>query len=622
MKETGVVKLGKELLARMPEGSRVEEKENGVTLTAFLDIGIKGVGLTVDCTDKTVKIKGTREYKYPVKEKESEQFLSDMQKRYANCSIFASGQTLSFSRFFSYSSEEEAIKIFSETLGIMKEAVAQFEDECVNFAEKFQALPQEEYDPGKAVKKLEVDDGYHAAAVTEKGMEEYVNQHREYTKQMFRELAGIIGGDMDGNEVIKQEEDGKVIRCIMYPEDAEMLVSVSVNAKPDVGAMYVAYINGNYQDLQCGYKEKNETFTVKQYVFPDEYSPDDAKEALKQCREAMDACVHEFESNLKKRESVDFASSLQHVLEKETAGIEEREKAVAAREADMARRDAEMTLKERDLNARIEALEKEKKEIEIKAEKEQERIQAKEQEIQERVKECNEAEAKNLMRIQQLANQVAVLQNRQSAANGMDEKTEEEIKKLESKVRQLNMQKQQVIARTNEQLENKEAKIRKLSDIITEKETEIKKLETTQNDIIQSKVNEEMKKTKERIQELEETLSSFGHILTPEELKDYFLSLNGDDMEIRETHSADSNFLIYNDVSLEVRIRFGSLNFVDVSKVAVLKDAQLKKINTKFGDIKFFQKDDRIVARAYFPQNASAPEVDGLIDRISDNFAK
>ena len=39
----------------------IQEKENSISITADMDIGIKGMNVIVECSASTVKIKGSRE---------------------------------------------------------------------------------------------------------------------------------------------------------------------------------------------------------------------------------------------------------------------------------------------------------------------------------------------------------------------------------------------------------------------------------------------------------------------------------------------------------------------------------------------------------------------------------
>ena len=84
----------------------------------------------------------------------------------------------------------------------------------------------------------------------------------------------------------------------------------------------------------------------------------------------------------------------------------------------------------------------------------------------------------------------------------------------------------------------------------------------------------------------------------------------------------NAEVVAYNDGALEIRIRIGDMNYVDVSREASLKDQVLRVLNSKHGDVKFFSKDNKIIARAYFKKNASTADVDDLIATLSSNFNK
>ena len=71
------------------------------------------------------------------------------------------------------------------------------------------------------------------------------------------------------------------------------------------------------------------------------------------------------------------------------------------------------------------------------------------------------------------------------------------------------------------------------------------------------------------------------------------------------------------------RLKLGfDVNYIDVSRTATLKDQMLCKLNSKHAAIKFFSKDTKIVARAYFKKNATAEEVDDLTETLASYFTK
>ena len=65
---------------------------------------------------------------------------------------------------------------------------------------------------------------------------------------------------------------------------------------------------------------------------------------------------------------------------------------------------------------------------------------------------------------------------------------------------------------------------------------------------------------------MESQLKEIGHILTPEDLIEYLEQY--DDMEIKKFHAPNAEVVAYNDGALEIRIRIGDMNYVDVSREA------------------------------------------------------
>ena len=585
----------------------IQEKENSISITADMDIGIKGMNVIVECSASTVKIKGSRDYAYPIAEAAADKFQQEISKKYSGCSIYTSGQTLSFSKFFAYQAIAEAEKETKKALEIMQDAVLTFEDECVNFLEKESGIQkEEEYNPEENVDIVHVDNTFHAVSTTEQDNTAYSNEHQSFAETVFAGLEKY--GKRDGNEIIgENKETGDIIRCVLFTMDAEILVSVSKTVPNDIGAMYVAYIRANYPELLSAYDADKELFTIRMYSSPDKFAPEETEEYLELCKKAMASCV-------------DFASNVQQILAEQTETVAEREKNVTKRELEMAKREKEMLERESELKSQLDAMEQEKASMQKEIEEERARIQQHEAEMQEKIKSYEERNTKDIMNIQQLANQVAALQNRQSTVGNGNDEAEEEIFRLKSKVGQLISQKIALEKKLTEKITTKESKIRQLSDVITEKDSEIRKIESTIDDRVQSRVSEESKKRQEYIAGLEKKMTKIGHILTPDDMLEYMKEFS--DCEPTKRHASTAEFVVYKDGALDIRIRFGEINYVDVSREAVLKDQILRKLNTKYPDFKFSSKDNRITARGYFKKNAKPEEVDELIESLAANFTK
>lgn len=621
MAEKYLLGLAEEIKKLIPGNVDVHEDDDRVNILAEMDIGIKGVKVNIECTSSTVKVKGARAYKYPIEDASADKFQQEMIEKHPGYAIYASGQLLSFSKFFSYQSLEEALNTIRAALDTLRDAVVVFENDCVNFLEKNVEQSNEEYNPEDNVKIVNVDNSYHAVSTTEQDNKDYEKEHEDFAKKVFKNVAKKINGTINGNEVVAfNKETGTTLRCVLFPLDAEILVSASISASKDVGAMYSAYINANYSDLINAYDAEKEMFTVRTYSIPDKYSPDDTEELLTLCKTAITDCVNEYKHTLEKKDSADFAADIQQVLAEQTEQIAERENAITAREDAMRERESELEAREADLKKQLQELAAEKEELERTANAERERIKEYEAEMQKKIKDYEERNVKDILNIQQLANQVASLQSRQSSIGKVDDDAVEEIRRMESKVRQLTAQKIALEKKLTEKIKNKDSKISALSDVIGKKDSEIKKIKTNIEDMVQSQVSDEVKKNSAHIEDLEKQLAEVGHILTPEDIISYYEQYS--DIEAKKFHAPNAEFVVYNDASLEVRIKIGETNYVDVSKEAALKDQILRRLNTKYVDTKFFSKDSRIIARSYFKKNATPEEVDDIIAVLSKNFEK
>lgn len=248
MAEKFLLEMAETIKASIPGNNiQIEDQGNKAVISGDMECGIKGINVSIECSTSTIKIKGAREYKYPITEASKDIFQQEMIKKYnGDYNIYASGQMLAFSKFFSYQTSNEAINITKNAIAAMQDMVEEFENKCVNFMEKTEddSSENEEYNPEANVNIVNVDNNYHAVSMTEQDNQAYDDEHKSFSEEIFDKLVTSIGGRRVGNEVtVSDEESGKITRCVLFPLDAEILVSVSTNVSHDIGAMYASFIN-------------------------------------------------------------------------------------------------------------------------------------------------------------------------------------------------------------------------------------------------------------------------------------------------------------------------------------------------------------------------------------------
>lgn len=624
-----IKEIGEAIKKLLPE-AEFKENEKSASVCADLDVGIKGVSIQIDYSDTIVKVNGTREYTYPINEKEVERFQDDILEKYGDYTIYVTGQILNINKFFAYQDREEAVKSIAAALDAIKDAVLMFEDKCVDFHEEnTEKTEEKEYDPEENIDIVDVDNSFHAVPTTSQDNLAYMEEHKTFARKALGMLAqelGLKGNIVACNDICKISKTGTTTRCSLSEDGQEIQISVSIKVAEDVGAMYASYLSANYAELMSSYDADNGLFIVRGYSYPDPYAPNEPLELMKLCQSAIDACVKEYKQTLTKKDSTDFASDVQQILSEQTAAIEEREKEISEKEEELKAAFAKVQEKERVLQQKAADFEKEKETLKTEIQAERDRIQEREREMKEEIQKYEERNTGDILKIQKLANQVASLQNRQKTF-GTDNSRDEEIFRLKSKVQQLTAQKIALEKQLTDKLNAKEAHLHQLSDTIREKEAEIQKVQDTIDDRVKSRVAEEAKKTSDRIAELEEQVAEIGQPLAPDDLFDY-LSRNTE-LQVKKLHSTTARFVAYQDGQLEIRVRFGEMNYIDVSCKATLKDVMLRKLNSKAtgigaADIKFYStnRDNKIVARTYFKQTATVEEVDQLIEEVCSYFNK
>ena len=329
---------------------------------------------------------------------------------------------------------------------------------------------------------------------------------------------------------------------------------------------------------------------------------------------------------LDKKDSEKFAMEMQNIMSEQAKKLTERENTLSEKEKEIENLKKEMESSKAELKDREEKLKEREEEFEREKEKTEEKIKKIKEEADERVKRYEEQNTKDIMNMQNLAKQISYLQDRLNVApSSSDADTEDEIARLKAKTRQLTLQKASVEKEMKNVVSERDAKIKRLSDVITEKEQDITALKKEMNTKVSAKVEKETMKSQGYVSELESKLKSIGHIITPDEIFEYYKKNEDEDAGVEEKHAANATIISFKDGELDVAIRIGDmLCSVEVSKNTVVNDKVLRKLNTKFGDIKFFisPTQQQTTARAYFAPNASLDQIDSTLDRVLENFKK
>ena len=110
MAEKFLLEMAETIKASIPGNNiQIEDQGNKAVISGDMECGIKGINVSIECSTSTIKIKGAREYKYPITEASKDIFQQEMIKKYnGDYNIYASGQMLAFSKFFSYQTSNEA----------------------------------------------------------------------------------------------------------------------------------------------------------------------------------------------------------------------------------------------------------------------------------------------------------------------------------------------------------------------------------------------------------------------------------------------------------------------------------------------------------------------------------
>ena len=83
MAEKFLLEMAETIKASIPGNNiQIEDQENKAVISGDMECGIKGINVSIECSTSTIKIKGAREYKYPITEASKDIFQQEMIKKY------------------------------------------------------------------------------------------------------------------------------------------------------------------------------------------------------------------------------------------------------------------------------------------------------------------------------------------------------------------------------------------------------------------------------------------------------------------------------------------------------------------------------------------------------------
>lgn len=631
-----------DLLASLGDGFKAEEggDKNSKSFSGHIDAGTLGADVSINVLQSdsdrfNVRIKATQTYQYRVSEIDAAEWQAATNEKYdgnGGYSVYFTAPTLTFAKFFATSSGAFASAKASilKAIATIKKIIPDFEKKCVDFDVESEHT-QTDYDPTNVEFKT-VDDKFHMTATSEEDIEETINEDSAYAEEKFYELAEKYG--LKKEDVVETAQglptftfkyDDTDMAAVLHKDDGDIKLIAMTPATDETGAMYLSHSASAYPELTAKYNKERKRFTVKTDVFPYKYMPTAIDDAMAMLSACIKSCKEEWDDTLGKKDSEKFAIEMRNIMSEQAKKLTERETALSEKEKEIQNLQKEFEASKKELEEKERAFEEEKERFEKEKEKAEERIKKIQDEADGKVKKYEEQNTKDIMNMQTLAKQISLLQDKLNAApSSSDADVEDEITRLRAKTRQLTLQKASVEKEIKNITAEKDAKIKKLTDVISEKEQDIAAMKNEINTKVSAKVKKETLKSQEYVSGLEAQLKKIGHIITPDEIFEYYKKNEGDDAGVEEKHARDATIISFKEGELDVAIRVGALCSIEVSKNTAASDKVLRRLNTKFGDIKFYisPTQQQTTARAYFAPNASIEQIDNTLDRVLDNFRK
>lgn len=622
-----------------PYGLKITgQDESGFTAGGHVDCGTKGFDGTISVNRNaaltTVTVKGTGAYNHPLRSQDSSEWLHKVsaQDGYQSYSIYYNKdkQLVNVSKSVNIPNRDATAESvgaqIKRHIDAIKEIVASFESSCVDFTTEEAASAESAQAESAPMRKVS---DKQSSASPEEVLAENQRRNADYTKDVFLSLAKEKGAqpgkDKKGREFFTVPAGENLTLCVTLARAGNYItIAEQTPVSEDKGSMYAASARKNNKDLKAKYQ--NGLFSVYAFVYPDQYRPEAVPDAISAVDAGIKKVIEEWKDTTDKLSSTNYTADMQKILEEQAAKLTEREKKITEKEGKLRQQEAALAQKHKDAEKELEASRQQLEERHKALDKKEQELEKKETESKQQAKAYEKRNTEDVMKMQRLAEQIADLQNRLDGGSAYaDEDAEEEIMALKEQVRQTTIGRLAAEKTLKQQISEQDNKIASLMDTVREKDMELQKQATATADSVTAGVNEKMKEKEAYIKRMEEKLQAVGHLVTAKDLMSYFSQKLDDSAGLEEQHGKNNiAYIVFKQDGLNVRIRIGETNFVEISKNTVAPDKTLGVLNAKYSEVKFYANavQKKTFARSYFADNAEPEEIDDLVQLVSQNFQK
>lgn len=585
-------------------------------ITTDIKAGIKTVTLSIITKNNMVILKGIRKYSNRVSELERIKFNNDMIMNHPEYQIYAEKDYLSIAKRSSVESVDDAAKTITDYIHIVKEVTLQFEEKCIDFGAPYIAEKSQE-----DISVIKIDQQEGQPLVTHKeDIDQYLKYQQYFCNDTFQRIASDHGCTITENgtkKYISYNVEGGTME--VSNGNTSIRIDFSAECASSVAYMIIAEVEKHYPKYNTEFEQDSNILHLFCYVIPDPYLPQAAENTIAECVNVFKECSITVEKESGRIDDLKVATQMQEILQKQTQELLAKENELCEKEKEIEEKAIQVSkLQENILAEKQEAEEKlYLKEREL-SERET-RVSELEQKTQKMFEEANEERNKYLLTMHSLTGDMAKLQAMIRGTSSEDAR--EEIAKLKSQLVSATECRVAMEKKLKGEINESNRKYNDLLKSVQEKQVTIDELKSNINNQVSKLSDKERQEYESEIRRLKEAMDITGDEVNVDSFMGYLEKKEGY-LELKKLHAENKEILSCKDASgsLDIKIVFGDLLFMDVRKKAKAKSTSLCELNNKLSEIKFFENEGFMIARRHFGRCLCNAELETLLIDLIEMF--
>lgn len=617
--------IGREIVSLFPDKAALTEKADSAEVIYSIPVGKQDMSVKVVLKERMAIISSTREYIYEIIENGRSAFNDSVIKRFGSLyQIYSSGNSISVTRRMVTDTQNEILQGVREYNEILQTVVSEFELNCVNFKLKASMDKyQQEYNPEQVY--LEEEPQQEVAATH--SMDAYQKESSAYCRKIFTGLARgkQLGKTPEGGQLFAYKARKGKMMVSIDPDASSLQFTYVVKAESDMEAYSIkANVAREYPDISIYYDTKRKELALTSFLVPDPYVPQGPGKCVRNLFDAYDSSLE-----FTKKTAVDgqtLNQNMNQLFSRQMQSMKRKEELLGQREEnlnstlnELEKSKKALEEREAEMKAEMQSLRDSVREKELELDKKSRELEEKERNLNGQSSSMDEEKAKYLLNIQELNTEIQRLQDR-AVQGGSSEADLQEIQKLRGQLASAVSGRASMEKTLKTEIKDLRRKLEDVSGALRKKEEENA---TIKNDMVSQAehyFDQDKLKYEKEIADLREAANLSGLEISLEKFMEY-LKDKDEFTEVKVLHADDKEILAMDYKSLTIKVIFGDLLFVDVSRnVKSVKKNSLERLNNEITNTKFFVKGNEVFSRQYFGRRVSNEALYDIINGLISYF--